>query len=117
MPHPETILVGRIRAEILDHWPDAWLVKTHGSAFSTSGLPDLIVLVRSAFVALEVKAVRAGETQQSAVRRATEAQRLTLKKIATCGGVGAVVTSVDQAVEVVRRALVLRKGPEVEADE
>lgn len=73
----------------------AW--KTHGSAYSTSGWPDIIVISRSGrFVGLEAKRPKIG--------RLTELQASTLNKINGAGGFGYVVHSAEEAMQAIRIA-------------
>lgn len=69
--------------------------KTHGGMFQMAGLPDLIGCYRGIFYGLEVKL-------PGRERALTKRQAEVLKKIRAVGGVGEVVTSVEQALSVLR---------------
>jgi len=73
----------------------AWVYKTHGSAYSMRGAPDILACYPDGrFVALEVK-------QPGRRSRATPLQKYHLRKIREAGGVGAVVTSVEEALDAI----------------
>lgn len=68
-----------------------WHYKVWGSAFARAGVPDLIVCVRGAFVALEVK--REGG-------HPSKLQLFEIKNIRDSGGVAEVVYSLEKAKEI-----------------
>jgi Holliday junction resolvase len=70
----------------------AWAVKTHGDPRQRRGLPDIIGCYRSIFFGLEVK--RPG--RESTL---TPLQNATLEDIRSAGGVGRMITSVEQALQ------------------
>lgn len=72
----------------------AMAVKIHGGPYQPTGLPDIVACVNGCFVGLEVKLPGREKT-------VTPRQALILKRIEKHGGVAAVVTSVDQALEAV----------------
>ena len=59
-----------------------WVVKFHGDAFSTAGVPDLLACIKGWFVGIEVKADD-GEP--------SELQIWTVKQIRKAGGVAVVL--------------------------
>jgi hypothetical protein len=83
-------IVRRLRAI-----PGVWVRKTHGSRFS-SGLPDLCVVAAGRSVWLEVKVPG---------KEPTALQRRTLEELAAAAAVVAVVTSADEGVAAVVRAM------------
>ena len=99
-PTNEAQVVAAIIKTIRRSWPDAWVVKIHGGPQQRAGLPDLLVCLRGTLVGLEVKYQRPGESREHALGRATLLQRAELARIETAGGVGAVVLSVQEALEV-----------------
>jgi hypothetical protein len=95
---PEGRLISRITTAIKTNYASdqPFVLKVHGGAFQVRGLPDLFVLIRGRFIALEAKVVGNGPT------------RLQLKRcrdINAAGGHAAVVYSVDEALAVVSAAL------------
>ena len=72
----------------------AWVVKTHGSPFS-SGLPDIIACLNGYFIGIEVKKPETRGT-------VSPLQQVVLDRIADAGGVSGVATSVDEALELLR---------------
>lgn len=69
--------------------------KVHGSEYMMVGLPDIIVCVDGMFVGLETK--NPGQERQF-----KKAQALRQSQIRTAGGVAELVTSVDQALQIIR---------------
>lgn len=96
MAQPETALVGRIKKAVLARFPDAMVVKIHGGAYQTAGLPDLVVVVDGRIYGFEVKKQRLGESAEHAYGRATILQKARLADLRRAGGIGAVVLSVDE---------------------
>jgi hypothetical protein len=88
---PETLLTGRILVRLRRERPGLW-VKIHGSPFQRKGLPDIIGCYRGRFVGLEVK-VPGREAE------VTPLQAHTLSEIRHSGGVAGVVSSPDQAID------------------
>lgn len=103
MGQPETRLVQKIRKAIIDQHPEAFIVKLAGGPYQTPGLPDLLVCLGGRFIGLEVKARRAGESEDHARARATGIQEATLAAIREAGGVAEVVLSVDEALSVLSK--------------
>lgn len=69
--------------------------KIHGGTFQSRGLPDVIACLDSFFLGLEVKMPGKEKT-------VTKLQRKKLWAIYNAGGVAMMVTSVEQALEVVK---------------
>lgn len=88
---PESRLVGKIQDALKGR--GCWVVKTHGSLMQVSGLPDLLACYRGQFLGLEVKLP---ETQEDTSPR----QEFVMSQIQTAGGIVAVVTSLEQALQV-----------------
>ncbi len=68
--------------------------KTHGNHFQGRGLPDIMGCVRGRLLGIEVKLP--GKEHEL-----TPIQKATLKKINRAGGLGVMVSSVEQAEEAV----------------
>ncbi len=73
-------------------WRGGFWFKTHGSAYQTAGLPDIVGCYKGRFVALEVK-IPGGEDKLS------KRQRFILSRIDTHGGYSNVVSSKRGALE------------------
>lgn len=86
MPDTEAALTKRVRAW-LSTQPDVWTVKHSGGAFTTVGVPDLLLCVRGRFVAIELKAPRGVPTK-------LQVHQIGL--IHKAGGVAAVCRSLDE---------------------
>lgn len=102
---PEARLIDYVRQGILRRYPTAWVHKEHGSPFGTIGTPDLLVSVHGCFVALEVKVRRGNENYARAYARVTPAQRAALDRIKRSGAVAGMVTSPEEALELIGAAL------------
>jgi hypothetical protein len=96
MRGPETRLRLKIKKRLEELWPAAWIRKIHGSKFMHVGIPDYICCIDGEFFGLEVK-IPGG--------KATPSQLLEGKKIVLAKGHFAVVTSVEEATEFVRKTL------------
>jgi hypothetical protein len=88
----EAAIVAAIKAALTER--GAWVVKTHGSPH-LAGIPDLLVCYMGRFIALEVKRP---ETRGTVTRR----QQHFLDEIEKAGGWSAVVTSVEEALDVIQ---------------
>ena len=94
MANPETVLVNKI-IKALKQRGGFWF-KVHGSAFQTSGIPDIVGCYQGRFIGFEVKLP---ETAQATSMR----QRLMLKRIYAAGGIPRVITSAQAALGVLER--------------
>lgn len=90
---PETALRTRI-VKALRQEGGFWEV-IHGSAYQRAGLPDIIGCLDGRYYGLEVKV----PGREAAV---TPRQARTLEEITRAGGVAGVISSVDQALHLVR---------------
>jgi len=98
---PEERLKVRVKKAILDRWPEAVVVKYHGSRYSEAGVSDLLVCVDGQFVALELKAPGAKPRGDS-----SEAlQKVFGMRVTNAGGVFAFVDSVEAALETIDLAI------------
>jgi hypothetical protein len=89
----------------------AFVQKIHGGTFQARGLPDVILCYRSHFIGLEVK-VPGKEKTVSLL------QRKKLWDIYNAGGVGYMVTSVEEALSVIEEVRShLRRKPNVKPPE
>ena len=82
----ETILTARIMAALRAR--GIYVVKYHGSAFSTAGVPDLLCCADGKLIAMEIKVQ---------FRQPTPIQEVQIAKIRAAGGVAVVVRSVEEA--------------------
>lgn len=76
----------------------AWVMKTHGSAYQRSGVPDLLAIAPKTgrLVGIEVK--------RPCLGKATELQLRQIDRINAAGGVAGIATCVEEALALVRRA-------------
>ena len=91
-----TVKEARLRTNIvkkLTAYSGFWFV-THADNLGTSGLPDIVGCYNGRFVGLEVKVPGKEHTL-------TARQSRILAKINAAGGIGAMVTTVDQAMDLV----------------
>lgn len=81
----------KIQKEILDFLKQHgfWAINIVGGVTQKRGTPDILACVQGLFVALEVK-------DPTGNHPVTSAQQINLRKIRSAGGIGAVVTSVDE---------------------
>ena len=70
-----------------------------------AGIPDLLMCTSGLLIGLEVKHQKAGESLEAARKRATPTQRQQFREINAAGGMAGVVTSVEEALELVQRGL------------
>lgn len=105
MATKEAQLEAAIRRAVADRWPEAWLFKVVGSPYQMTGVPDLLVCGDGHLVGLEVKHPKPGETLAHAEGRASPTQHVQIERIRMAGGTAEVVTSVEQALEVVHTSL------------
>lgn len=89
----EAVLTRRIK-DALNDLPKTWAVKIHGGRYQ-AGIPDIIGCHQGDFFGLEVKL-------PGKERNLTKLQALILSRIKRAGGIAAMVTSVDQAMEALR---------------
>lgn len=94
---PESALVKDIRVSLRHRYGGLW-IKTHGGPYAQQGVPDLIGCVDGLFIGLEVKMPGKEDTL-------TPLQKETLLQINVEGGHAKMVTSVDEALEVVALAI------------
>lgn len=105
MGKPEDNLVKRIVDRVRKQYPSAYILKTHGGGMQRGGIPDLFIVIRGVFFALEVKRQQPGESEASARSRATLLQLAEIEKIRTAGGISSVVISVEEALEEISKGL------------
>lgn len=102
-PTNEAGVVRLICKEVRKVYPDAWIFKVHGGPMQMSGVPDLLFCVDGKFIGAEVKFVRPGESRDHAAMRATPGQRNQIRLINKAGGSAGVVTSPQEALELIER--------------
>lgn len=105
MPTNEAGVVASIVKAVRKEWPSAWIFKTVGNPWQMPGVPDLLFCTEGAFIGLEVKFQRPGESDAAARGRATQQQQHHIKKINKAGGKAAVVLSAEEALRVIRVAV------------
>ena len=101
----ESVLVNRIKREILKVYPLAWVFKVVGNPQQAGGVPDLLVGVEGRLVGLEVKCKRPGESEQAARNRATRLQLTQITELRDAGCAAEVVISPAEALAVIQQAL------------
>lgn len=99
-----------VKAIIRRH-PTAWVFHPVGGPFQAAGVPDLLVCVDGLFIGIELKNPRPGETRQAMAERVTPRQRAQIRAINKAGGTAGMASSVEEALELVDRAL-RREGRE-----
>lgn len=87
----EQEIVDKIKTYLKDV-PNLFFWKEHGGQYGTAGIPDIIVCYKGRFIAFECKLPG---------RKPTVLQAITLKKIMLAGGIACVVTSLEQAKQVI----------------
>ena len=87
----EQTIVDKIKA-YLKTIPNLFFWKEHGGQYGTAGIPDIIVCYKGKFITFECKLPG---------RKPTLLQAITLRKIMLAGGIAVVVTSLDQAKEII----------------
>lgn len=97
-PPLEKTVVNKIR-EALKVAGVKWIMKTHGSPYQQSGVPDLLCIapVTGRLVGIEVK--RPGGTW-----KVTELQKKQIENIREAGGVAGVATSAEEALQLLEEA-------------
>lgn len=86
----------RKMVKALNELPHTWARKIHGGPHQRAGIPDILGCTYGMFFGLEAK-------MPGKERNVTQLQLYALKGISLAYGHNGVVTSVDQAVEEVRR--------------
>lgn len=89
---PESRLVNQIKSTLKMRHGGFW-IKVHGGMYQQNGIPDLLGCVRGHYVALEVKVPERAD-------RVTKLQEQTIREIEDAGGVARVVTSIEEAEQV-----------------
>lgn len=105
---PETLLQESIQEQLRANYPGLFLFKVHGGPFQTSGLPDLIGCYGGYFFGLEVKMPKK-QLDPDQVRQG--------RLIEKAGGFFARVTSVEEALDVLREVKALSKSSGRPVDE
>lgn len=107
MASNEATLVKSIERAIRHQYPKSWVFKVVGSPYQMTGVPDLVAVVMGRFFGLEVKHQKPGESLAHALSRASPAQLLQIRLIEEAGGYAGVVTTVEDALEIIERGLKL----------
>jgi hypothetical protein len=90
-------------------WPAVWWLHPHGGMYQRPGIPDLLLCVGGAFIGIELKNPRPGESGLAARERTTPIQRKEIRAINRAGGTARTAISVEEAVAVVRTAVQARQ--------
>ena len=98
MPREKQIINAIMRAIHSLH--DCYGIKTHGSAYSTMGTPDIIGCYRSQCFAIEVKSKKK-MTKKNGIRGVTPAQRRQLELWTESGAITGVVSSVWEFLDLI----------------
>lgn len=98
---PESKLVKKILVQLEGKLGGSWN-KIHGGSYQNSGISDILGCVEGHYVALEVKVPGRENTL-------TNLQAKFLEEIRKAGGTAAMVTSPEQALEIVREGLENRR--------
>lgn len=95
----EKVVVNRIR-EALKGAGVKWIMKTHGSPYQQSGVPDLLCIAPNTgrLVGIEVK-------RPNGTWKVTELQKHQISLIREAGGVAGVATCVDEALTLLAEAM------------
>lgn len=93
----ESELVAKIMKE-LRKLPHLFFWKEHGGIYGTAGIPDIIICANGRFIGLEVKL-------PGGSYGATALQQKTIRDIQKAGGAAAVVRSVEEAIQIVKEAM------------
>ena len=99
---PESVLVHAIRRTIEAAYPQAFVMKNHGSMYMAAGIPDLFVFINGRAFALEVKRQRPGESMEAARGRCSPMQRFTMQKFRNAGVTADCVLSVGEAMSCIQ---------------
>lgn len=102
---PEKRLEKRIVSAISREWPGSFVLKVHGGAFQTAGIPDLLVVMEGRLVGIEVKARRPGESIERLTKRVSWLQWGVIDNLRAAGAVAGVVWTVEDALALVRASL------------
>jgi hypothetical protein len=92
--------------------PGAYVFHPVGGPYQMPGIPDLLLSVDGLFIGMELKQPKPGESVEHARSRATPQQRNQIRKINESGGIAGVVTSVEEALDLIHRAKVKHRGTE-----
>lgn len=95
---PESALQTRIRKALLEEFPGAWIVKVHGSAYQTAGIPDLLGCIEGRTVGIEVKLPGKENTL-------TARQSDALVSIRKAGGIAFVASGVHTVLRTLQESL------------
>lgn len=110
MPHNEAGLLQSVLRAIAKAYPQSWAFKVVGGPYQMAGVPDLLLCVEGRLFGLELKFLRPSESKEHALGRATPAQRSQIARINRAGGVAAVVTSAQEALDLIKSGLATTTG-------
>ncbi len=90
----ESSIVKRILFFLKKNYPGFYF-KSHGGLYQRIGLPDIIGCYKGRFVGIEVK-------RPNKRNNTTASQKQILSEIKNAGGIGEVVTSVEEVMEIMK---------------
>lgn len=96
----ETRIVRSIKDGLQNIYPNCFLFKVHGSGFQKRGIPDLIGCINGRFTGLEIK------DPKNKSYGATKLQLWVIGLIKKAGGIAGVVTSLEEAKELIEYGLI-----------
>lgn len=111
-PGPETKLVKKMRDAGAAKYGDRLVsIKYHGSAYSESGVSDLLNSLDGVFVAVEAKAPESygGSIERALSKGPTIKQRAFVARVIASGGIAGFAATVEQYMEHLRAAEVQAK--------
>lgn len=106
MAQPETVLVGQVTRAL--ERIGCLVVKQHGSAYSSKGFPDLVV-VRPGGLTIFLEVKLPGRSDGPAGNGLSAAQVSWARRLALVDAPWAMVTSADEALDAVRAAKLRRR--------
>jgi len=98
LPGYERGITNRIKKALNKEFPKSVWYKIHGSPHQEKGIPDLIGCYKGKFFALEVKVP--GKEDNT-----TKYQEYQLKRVKEAGGTSSVVSSPQQAINLIKKFL------------
>lgn len=100
---PEAKLIAKMKAAgQAEYGGRLVIVKYHGSAYSQSGVSDLLCVLDGIFIACEVKAPESysGSVEKALTKGPTVLQRQFIKDVLDAGGVAGFAATVEQFMEI-----------------
>jgi hypothetical protein len=101
----ESKLVEAIVKAVRKKYPEVWSFNVHGGPMQMAGVPDLLFCIEGLLIGAEAKNPGPSESLEHARNRATSLQRMQIRNIIKAGGMAGVVTSVEETLDLIERAL------------